>query len=272
MKVSRAIIDKLQSEVASLQSELAATKETLAKQSEQMACAAPPASYAASVASQLRHPQERKRQHRGQRHGPSRHTATSTVQRTSSQVSNTVAVSSAPGPRSSTCTTATTNATVPPTPQARVRVEGARRIWGTHPHATSKTVENAIGRFCNVQELRIKRKTSRNLQTRKSSWWFVIHAEESVLRELDDKWDSLNTQTSWVLKPCSKPQGIEGTAPLSPETSPNMQLPNENPQQESSHVATDLSPHAVSDNESSQNQSTTQKQLSQEDYPGTGNE
>ena len=186
----------------------------------------------------------------------------------STQVSNTVAVSNAPGPRSSTA--ATTN--VPPTPQARVRVEGARRIWGTHPHATSKTVENAIGRFCNVQGLRIKRKTSRNMQTRKSSWWFMIHAEESVLRELDDKWDSLNTQTSWVLKPCSKPQGVEGTALLLPETSPNVQLPNENHQQESSHVPTDLSPHAVSNNESSQNQSTTQEQPSQEDYPGTGNE
>ena len=100
----------------------------------------------------------------------------------------------------------------------------------------------------------------------------MIHAEESVLQELDDKWDSLNTQTSWVLKPCSKPHDMEGTALFSPETSSNVPLPNENPQQESSHVPTDLPPHAVSDNELSQNQSTTQKQTSQEDYSGTGNE
>ena len=105
----------------------------------------PPASYVASVISQLRHPQERRQQHQRQCHGPSRHTATSTAQ-TSSQVSNTVAESSAPGPRSSTAATTT----VPPTPQARLRVEGARRILDTHPHATNKTVKNTVGRFCNV--------------------------------------------------------------------------------------------------------------------------
>ena len=159
-----------------------------------------------------------------------------------------------------------------------VKCQVCTDMWHRHPTRKNHspvvcfTVENAIGRFCNVQGLRIKRKTSRNLQTRKSSWWFVIHAEVFVLRELDDKWDSLNTQTSWVLKSCSKPQDMEGTALFSPETSPNVQLPNGNPQQESSHVPIDLSPHAVSDNESSQNQSTTQKQPSQEDYPGTGSE
>ena len=181
MKVSRAMTEKLQSQVASLQSELAATKEIVAKQSEQTAHMFSSASYA-SVASQPPYSQERRqqRQRRGQRQGPFHRAVTNNVQRTSSQASTSVAETSTAATRSST---ATTNVT---TPQARVRVEGARRIWGTHPHATTKTVENAIGRFCNVQGLRIKRKTSRNVQTRKSSWWFVIHAEETVLQELDD--------------------------------------------------------------------------------------
>ena len=56
---------------------------------------------------------------------------------------------------------------------------------------------------------RIKRKTSRNVQSRKLSWWFVVHADEPVLRELDEKWESLSTQTSWILKPCSKPADTE---------------------------------------------------------------
>ena len=68
MKMSRTIIEQLQSEVASLQSELATAKEALAKQDEQMARASPPISYAL-VASQPPNPQK-KRHHRDQ--GPPR--------------------------------------------------------------------------------------------------------------------------------------------------------------------------------------------------------
>ena len=138
--------------------------------------------------------------------------------------------------------TASTN--VLPTP--RVTVEGVRRIWGTHNHATTKTIENAIARFCNVQGLRIKRKTSRNRQTRKTSWWFVIHAQESVLQELDSKWDALSTQTSWTLKQCTKPQDTEeDTVPISPAIiSATEQVAHRSPQQTSS-VSIDQPPHAT---------------------------
>ena len=87
-------------------------------------------------------------------------------------------------------------------PEERIDVEGARKVWGTHPHATSRTVENAISRFCLIQGLRIRRKTSTN---GRRSWWFVIHADETVLCELDKKWDSVNVQTNWILKHCTKP-------------------------------------------------------------------
>ena len=68
-------------------------------------------------------------------------------------------------------------------PEERIDVEGARKVWGTHPHA------------------RIRRKTSTNGR----SWWFVIHADETILCELDKKWDSVNMQTNWILKHCTKP-------------------------------------------------------------------
>ena len=34
---------------------------------------------------------------------------------------------------------------------------------------------------------------------------FVIHGGEAVLCELDSKWDMVIVQTSWLLRPCSKP-------------------------------------------------------------------
>ena len=36
-------------------------------------------------------------------------------------------------------------------------------------------------------------------------WWFVIHASENVLLDLEGSWDQLQLQTSWKLEPCFKP-------------------------------------------------------------------
>ena len=115
-------------------------------------------------------------------------------------------------------TTANTGAALPPSKRLagesssvnndvsgpRVRVDGARRVWGTMSHTTSKSVENVITRCCNLAGLKIRRKT-RTADTGKISWWFVIHAEEAMLCELDSKWESVNLQTSWQLQSCSKP-------------------------------------------------------------------
>ena len=90
-----------------------------------------------------------------------------------------------------------------------MKVEGAHRIWATHPHATIKTVENVIARFCKMQELRIKRKKGRNGATGRTIWWFVIHADEAVLSKLDQKWDSVHVQTSWTLGQCTKPANTD---------------------------------------------------------------
>ena len=98
----------------------------------------------------------------------------------------------------------------------RVKVEGARKVWATHPHATVKTIENVVARFCSISEgLRIRRKTHRNGSSGKTSWWFIIHGNENVQCELDEKWDCVHLQTSWILKPCTKPVDIDITDPIS---------------------------------------------------------
>ena len=87
----------------------------------------------------------------------------------------------------------------------RIRVEGSRRVCNTYIHASTKSVENAISRFCKIEGLNIKRKTRTNNRTGKLNWWFVIHGEENTLCELESKWETLHTQTSWVLEKCTRP-------------------------------------------------------------------
>ena len=72
----------------------------------------------------------------------------------------------------------------------------------------TRTVENAIARFCQMEGLKVRRKTSINGRSHKTSWWFVIHADESILHELDEKWDTVNLQTNWILKRCTKPAAV----------------------------------------------------------------
>ena len=73
----------------------------------------------------------------------------------------------------------------------RVRVEGARRVWGTMKHTTTKTIGNAISCFYKIEDLKIKRKVRSNPSTQKQSWWFVIHADEVLLNELESNWTPL---------------------------------------------------------------------------------
>ena len=69
-----------------------------------------------------------------------------------------------------------------------------------------KSIENAISRFCivDLKGLRIKHKIRTNNRAGKLNWWFVIHGDESTLCELENSWDALQTQTSWVLETCTK--------------------------------------------------------------------
>ena len=85
----------------------------------------------------------------------------------------------------------------------RSKVNGVRRVWGTLHHTTTKSVQNVISRLCNIEGLSIRRKT--RISHSKTTWWFVIHGDESLLCELDSKWAVVNMQTCWALQICSKP-------------------------------------------------------------------
>ena len=185
---------------------------------EQLLVASPPASYAAvraasQVPSNQRRQQPRRNRQKPQHHGKPTADAMNSHSSTLTGTSSTTTMNSFEAAPQST----------------RVRVEGARKIWGTHSHATTKTVENAIERFCKVQGLRVRRKTTRNAYSRKTSWWFVVHADEAMLRDLEDKWDCLNTQTSRVFKPCFKPADSKDSASSSAESDAGQLVSNENP-------------------------------------------
>ena len=83
----------------------------------------------------------------------------------------------------------------------KVMVLGARRVWGTMSMCTTGTVQGVIERICGLSSVRVKRK-SRVSPSGKQQWWFD---EESTLSALEDKWTSVETQTSWNLESCFQP-------------------------------------------------------------------
>ena len=46
--------------------------------------------------------------------------------------------------------------------------------------------------------------------TNKTKWWYVVHADEDLLTELNTKWDQVKAQTSWKLEPCFMFANAEG--------------------------------------------------------------
>ena len=89
--------------------------------------------------------------------------------------------------------------------KARVRVVGARRIWGTMRNCTTKSVRNAINHVCKIDKgIYVKRKFFENPATGKFKWWFTLHGNESLLNDLESKWPSVHSQTMWKLEPCFK--------------------------------------------------------------------
>ena len=89
---------------------------------------------------------------------------------------------------------------------SKVKVVGARRIWGTLRDCTVKSVKNVIVRVCKIDRgVHVKRKVKENPVTNKVRWWFVLHGSESLLCDLEEKWPQVNLQTSWKLEPCYKP-------------------------------------------------------------------
>ena len=62
----------------------------------------------------------------------------------------------------------------------------------------------------------MRRKTKVSPVTSKTKWWFVVHADEGLLSELNTKWDLAELQTSWKLEPCFMFASADGTTQLVP--------------------------------------------------------
>jgi hypothetical protein len=77
----------------------------------------------------------------------------------------------------------------------KVKVSGARRVWGTHWSCTVKAVSSAITKLCGIIPNSIKRKIVKNATGKTTRWWFVIHDTEEVLTNLESKWDQLKLGT-----------------------------------------------------------------------------
>ena len=179
-QTSKAIITQLQSEVALLKKELDELKMAAATST---ALANPPnPSYASAARAGSGH-----RHYRGRGNADSNRRAAKPS-----------------GAEAATPTSASGESARTHTP--KVKVTGARRIWGTLQECSVRSVKNALTRLCGIDNsVQVKRKTKVNPSTRRSQWWFVLHADETLLVALEEKWDSVRLQTSWKIEPCFKP-------------------------------------------------------------------
>ena len=90
----------------------------------------------------------------------------------------------------------------------KIRVQGARRVWGTMKVTTASSLKHAISKFCPASSLQVKRKTVNDHSGQVKRWWFVIHAPEDILLDLDSTWEQLQLQTGWKLEPCFRPSQL----------------------------------------------------------------
>ena len=135
---------------------------------------------------------------------------------------------------------------------AKVKVEGARRIWNTWIHTTTKSVETAIAKFCGkIEGLRVKRKTRVSERSGKTLWWFVIHGEERKLCDLESLWERVSVHTSWEIRSCFMPapdtQNNNMANTLIPATEPLAEAEPESELQkpEAPHAANGVTPTDV---------------------------
>ena len=85
------------------------------------------------------------------------------------------------------------------------RESGVRRVWATMSSCSVTSVAKAIRQLTNISgEMQVKRKYKTTDTEKLSKWWYIARAEESLLKQLDGKWEKVKMQTSWKLEPCYK--------------------------------------------------------------------
>ena len=81
-------------------------------------------------------------------------------------------------------------------PSKKELAPGACRIWGTMRTCTVSTVVNSIARLTNIGDsvLKVKRKFKMGTDGKVTRWWYVIHAEEACLQQLESEWQKVELQ------------------------------------------------------------------------------
>lgn len=87
--------------------------------------------------------------------------------------------------------------------RTKVKVSGARRIWGTLKTATTTSVSYSLRKLSSlVNKFSLKRKFKTNSTSGRTHWWFIVKGSESDLEELEKEWDRVQLQTGWKLELC----------------------------------------------------------------------
>ena len=82
---------------------------------------------------------------------------------------------------------------------------GVRQVWGTMRSCSVTSVAKAIRQLTNISgEMQVKRKYKTSDTGKLSKWWYIVRAEESLLKQLDGKWEKVKLQTLWKIEPCYK--------------------------------------------------------------------
>lgn len=84
----------------------------------------------------------------------------------------------------------------------KIKVDGARKIWGTVQSCSAGAIVATISRLIPTKvNIQVRRKT-KTLANNKSVWWFVVHGAEGDLTILEQEWDRVRDQTLWSLQNC----------------------------------------------------------------------
>jgi len=82
---------------------------------------------------------------------------------------------------------------------------GVCHVWGTMKVLAVPTVIRSITRLTDVgSNIQVKRKYKTNNDGKIARWWYILHAEEAQLKQLEQEWERVHLQTSWKLEPCYK--------------------------------------------------------------------
>ena len=137
------------------------------------------------------------------------------------------------------------NESKPSEPKHKVKVEGARRIWGTMRACSPGAITAIISRLVSERlELRIKRKT-KQLANNKTIWWFVVHGTERDLVLLEQGWEKVKTQTSWTLEHCLMSPNVSSSQTPLPNAHAPVPSVTEGPLRSEGSTDTDTTPGVV---------------------------